>query len=112
MAVAQVPGFNPAAKHRPVIPFGVEHQPRILFGKEEFILRDMSIAVGVISGPLSYFEKLADDFVFTSLVHSKSGSVPVGLRIFAKVLETRIAIARALRCFRVDLVEIMQHRFD
>ena len=39
MAVAQVPGGDPAPEHRAVVRLGIAGQARVLLGKEELILR-------------------------------------------------------------------------
>ena len=45
--VADVPRRVPPAKHRAVVLFRIERQTRVLFGEEEFLPRDLSIAIGV-----------------------------------------------------------------
>jgi len=64
MAIAQVPGFNPTAKHRAVVPFGIKDQACILFGEEEFILRNSSITAGVVRRPASQLDQLLDNIAF------------------------------------------------
>ena len=49
MTIAQVPGFDAAPEHRAIVGFSVLDQPRVLLGKEEFILRHSSITARIIS---------------------------------------------------------------
>src|SRR6266850_7261516 len=65
VTIAQVPGLNPSAKHCSVVPFRVEHEARILFGKEKLILCDTSVTTGIIRSAASQLNQLINDFAFT-----------------------------------------------
>src|SRR2546430_15624283 len=110
--IPQVPGLDSTAKHRAVISFGIEDKPRVLFGKEEFILRYSPIATGTVRCLTSQLYKLLDYFALTRFSQSKACRIAIGLCVFGEMLEARIAITGTLGGHRIDLVQIAKHCLD
>src|SRR6266481_1584630 len=107
MSVAQVPRRLAAAKHRPIVLLSVLYEARVLFGVEKF----------VITGPAEVFhratlhlDQLVHRFGLAGSREVEAGDVAVRLAVFAEMLEARVAVSGALRCLRVDALQIIDDR--
>jgi hypothetical protein len=65
MAIAFVPGFDPAAEHRAVVLFRIFYEPRVLLREEKFVVRDAAVAARINPGALAQLDELAEGFLFT-----------------------------------------------
>lgn len=74
VAVAQVPGRDPAVERRAVTFLGVLHQPRVLLGVEEVVLRHAPVAARVLSRAPVQLDELADDLLLAGLGQSEARS--------------------------------------
>lgn len=110
--ITKIPGRDSPPKHRPVIFFRVLHQPGILFGVEEIIGCNPSVSQRVFAGTPLQIDQLGDYFGFTAVAEPQTSCIAILLRILAKVIETCVAVARALGSFRIDFVQVFQNCLD
>ena len=110
VAIAQVPRLGTPPEHRPVVRFGVPHQPRILLGIEEVVGRHSPIAARVLGPFVVELEQLRHDVAFTRRVQAETGRIAVLLHFLAKLIEAPVPPARPTGRLRVHLVEKGEHR--
>ena len=102
MAVAQVPGRDPASEHRAVVFFRVLHEKRVLRGVEEVI------PVSSAGCRCVKIHQCLDHLGVARLIQSQAGLIAVVLWILI-VIETRIVLSGSFRCGGIDFFEVVDH---
>src|ERR1043166_6132426 len=70
-------------KHRAVIFFRVEDQPRVLFSEEILIARNATVTAGEVCSMTSHLQQLVDHRALTRLSDAKTRRVTRSWRVFA-----------------------------
>ena len=109
MPIAQIPRRHRPAKHCTVILLGVLDKPRVLFCEEEIVGRHPTIATCIVGSTLSQLNQLTDDLPLARFRQAKSSSITVGLGIFTKMFEARVAFARFPSRVGIDPVQVSNH---
>src|SRR5713101_6435253 len=90
VAIAQVPGRNPPAEHRPVVLLG---RPRILLCVEQLVLGDQAVPARVLRGMPLQVDELLDYRLLAFLARPESRSEPVDLGVVAtELLKTGVTL--------------------
>src|ERR1051326_3511698 len=90
MPVAEIPSIYSSLEHSAIVFLRVSHQPRVLLGREKFVLRRVAVSMHVLIRALLQINKLVDDFFLAGLRQIESGGIAVGLFVFAEVIEAGI----------------------
>src|SRR5207248_7563771 len=83
---------------------------RILLGNEKLVRIKSPVTACQFSGAAAHVYQLRDHFVLACFAHTKCGRIAVSLNVFAKLLEAAVTEARSLGSFRINLVQIVEHR--
>jgi len=111
VAVAQIPALGAGAEDGAVVLLRVHNEARVLLRVEEPVLVEPAVATRLLRCDVPKFHELLDHLLLAWLRSADPCLVRIHLGIGAEVVETGIAIARAPRRLRIDLVEVGHHRF-
>ena len=112
VTIAQIPRRHAATEHRPIVAFGVRHQPRILYGKETLVARRVVGILGHGRAAPTHAGEFSDDLVLARKRAAESNRIRIAFAVAAETIETGIVIASAFCGGWIDSIEIVQHGID
>ena len=101
-----------APKHVAVIFLRVADDDGVLLRAKVGVGRHLAVALQIIHFLAPERDQFPDDGIFAGRREAEAGGVTIGLDLLAEMFEATVMLPRAPGRFRIDLVEIIEHRFD
>ena len=108
--VAQVPRVGPTVEHRAVVSLGIAHHARVLLRIEQLVGGGRAVVPQEARGVGAQLAQLLNGLAPAVVLQAEVHCVAIGLRIVRQLVEATVAGACTLRCIRVGVREVGEHR--